>query len=353
MRVATAAALALCGLYVLGGLYFGVVFVYLVTLPPSAYPDGRLLAPEVGGGSTPSNPPGRSGPGGIPLPQLPRLPGSVTDVLPEWEGTERVNILLMGVDQRDDERAAGVPPRSDTMLVLSIDPVAKRAGLVSFPRDLLVTIPGLGQERINVAYRYGELAKLPGGGPELAKRTIEQNFGLTVHYYARVDFRGFERIVDTLGGVLVDVEVPLKDDEYPTEDYGITRIYIPAGPQVLDGKTALQYARSRHGDPDGDFGRMRRQQRLLLALRDRSFQLDLIPKAPTLIELAQETISTDLSPRQLLALARLAQEIERDDIRTLVLDRDLAVPFKGPGGADYLMPRTAEIRQALQNLMSS
>ena len=135
---------------------------------------------------------------------------------------------------------------------------------MSLPRDLWVSIPNYGPQRINVAHAVG--------GPDLTKRTINATFGVPVQYYARVDFRGFEELIDSMGGVIVDVERPVKDDAYPTEDYGFKRIYYAPGPQLLDGRHALEYARSRHGS--NDFSRARRQQSVLVSLRDRALQLE-------------------------------------------------------------------------------
>ncbi|MDQ3809529.1 MAG: LCP family protein [Chloroflexota bacterium] len=263
------------------------------------------------------------------------LASVVKNVLPEWSGTERVNILLLGIDKRDDEPIAGT--RSDTIMLASIDPTTRAAALVSLPRDLWVSIPGYGQQRINAAHAIG--------GPELAKRTIASDFGIRVDYYARVDFRGFEDLVDIVGGVLIDVDRPLKDDAYPTEDYGYQRIYFAPGPQLLDGKRALQYARSRHGS--NDFSRARRQQAVLLSLRDRALQLNMLPKAPGMLGAVQRSLSTDLSTVELLALARLISEIDREHIGNLVIDTNYARPFRGEGGADLLLPDVAAIRRAI------
>src|SRR5262249_15005137 len=133
----------------------------------------------------------------------------VKTVLPDWQGTDRVNILLLGIDKRDNEPIEGT--RSDTMMLASIDPVSKSAALVSLPRDMWVRIPGWGQQRINVAHAVG--------GPDLAMQTVSSDFGIPIQYYARVDFRGFEQMVDAVGGVVIDVDWPVKDDEYPTADY--------------------------------------------------------------------------------------------------------------------------------------
>jgi LCP family protein required for cell wall assembly len=327
-------------IFVTGGFYSGWLFL-------SNYHElsSRRVTVAVPGGPIVLQPPERL-PGGIqeigrPGPSFPALPSlpAPTIILPEWQGTERINITLLGVDQRDDEPLEG--SRADTVLLLSIDPVTKTAVMISFPRDLWVSIPGYYNQRLNVAHSVG--------GPELLQRTLDANFAIKSKYFGRVSFHGFEQIVDTVGGVIVDVERPIKDDEYPTDDYGYQRVYIPAGPQIMDGRTALQYARSRHSE--NDFGRARRQQRVLVALRDRAMQLNMLPKAPTLVGLVQQTVSTNFSPTELLALARLASEIDREKIVNLIIDTQYADPFKGPFGEDVLRPRTADIRRAIDQAM--
>ncbi len=269
----------------------------------------------------------------------------VRNVVPEWTGRDRVNILLLGVDKRDDEPISGT--RSDTIMIASIDPITRSAALVSLPRDLWVTIPGCttamgcsgGQQRINFAHAVG--------GQQMTKRTITNDFGIPIEYYARVDFRGFEELVDLVGGVLVDVDRPVKDDEYPTENYGYQRIYFAPGPQLLGGQRALQYARSRHGT--NDFSRARRQQMVLVALRDRALQLNMLSRAPGMVSIVTKYLSTDLSPVQLLSLARLLSEIDRGHIENLVVDTSLATPFKGADGADLLDPNLIGIRRAVES----
>src|SRR4051794_34365113 len=191
----------------------------------------------------------------------PQQPEDALKDIPEWQGARRPNILLPGIDHRAGEPVDG--SRSDTIMVVSIDPPSKSVVMMSFPRDLWVSIPGYYPQRINVAHA--------AGGPALTARTIEANFGIKIDNYARVDFDGFEQVVDAIGGVIVDVDRPIKDDEYPTDDYGLIRLYIPPGPMLMDGKTALMYARSRHSEDD--FGRARRQQKVLMAIRDRGLQI--------------------------------------------------------------------------------
>ena len=329
--------------FVAGGLVFGAVL--LTNWQRLSEPGRSVSVPLPGGGNVtlPAAPrlPVPGGSGGQPalpgLPPLGDLKPSV--VLPDWNGTERINILALGIDARPDESPDRA--RSDTLLVASIDPVTKTAALISFPRDLWVEIPGYGENRINVAH--------PLGGPKLAAQTIERNFGLKVQHWARVDFRGFEQLVDALDGIIVDVERPVKDDEYPTDDYGAIRIYIPPGPQWMHGQTALHYARSRHGD--NDFGRMRRQQQVLLAMRDRALSLNVLPKVPTLLALAQKTVATDLGPTELLALAKLGWELDRARISTLVIDAQYATPMTVQG-ADVLVPNRPAIRQAIAQALA-
>ena len=129
---------------------------------------------------------------------------------------------------------------------------------------------------------------MPPAGRRWPKRTITNDFGIPIQFYARVDFRGFEELVDQVGGVMVDVDRPVKDDEYPTDNYGYQQIYYAPGPQLLDGVHALQYARSRHGT--NDFSRARRQQMVIVALRDRALQLNMLSKAPSMAGIVRESL---------------------------------------------------------------
>jgi LCP family protein required for cell wall assembly len=228
-----------------------------------------------------------------------------------WNGKDRVNILLLGVDDRQD----GVIPRSDTMIIVSIDPVGKTVSMVSVPRDLLVTIPGHGDDKINAAYPYGSEQEITG--PGLAKATVEYNFHIKINYYAEVNFTGFQAIVNTLGGVTLDVAAPIKDDEYPGEKNNYTRVLFHTGLQHMDGKTALQYARTRHDD--NDFARGDRQQQVLRALRQQGTDLGLITKANDLIGELGDTVRTDLSLSQTLSLAKLATQIDSSNIKSYSL----------------------------------
>jgi polyisoprenyl-teichoic acid--peptidoglycan teichoic acid transferase len=344
--------------FVLGGLAFGGIFLAnwrtlgarAAERPPGAPPS----VVTVGAGPVSVKVPVSINSGPISAPPKPAeitssIAAVVKTVLPDWQGTDRVNILLLGIDKRDDEPIAGT--RSDTIMLASIDPVTKSAALVSIPRDMWVRIPGCtpregcsgGQQRINVAHAVG--------GPELTVQTVSSDFGLPIQFYARVDFRGFEQLIDAVGGVVIDVDWPVKDDEYPTADYGYQRIYFGPGPQQMDGATALEYARSRHGT--NDFARAGRQQKVLVSLRNRALQLNMLSRAPELVGIVRKSLSTDLSPVQMLALAKLISQVDRDRIANLVIDTSYANPFRGPDGADLLQPNIPAIKHAIETAQRS
>ncbi|MCG8352965.1 MAG: LCP family protein, partial [Chloroflexales bacterium] len=168
-----------------------------------------------------------------PQASIPSAPDASPVPLPDTL-REPFNVLLIGVDRRADPDN-GI--RSDTLIVVHVNPSERWAGMLSIPRDSVVQIPHLGQMKINVAYSYGytNAAELYGRGVDpaaaggaLAAETVEDFLNLKINYIAQVDFQGFERIVDTLGGITVDVAQPLLDPEYPTENYGYERLYVPA-----------------------------------------------------------------------------------------------------------------------------
>ena len=268
--------------------------------------------------------------------------GAEHNEYPHWIGKERVNILLLGVDQRPGERG---PWRTDTMIVTSVDPVSKSAGMLSIPRDLWVEIPGYGQERINTAYVFGDLNKVPGGGPTLAKKTVQLNLGEPIHYYIRVNFAAFQRVIDLIGGIDVYVEQEIDDPLYPDMNYGYDPLHIPAGWQHMDGALALKYARTRHGS--SDFERMHRQQQVMLAVRDKVTRFSLVPQLlPRAGEIAQTlggTIQTDLTLDQLIRLAQLGADIDRAHIHSATIDETMTRSWTTPQGASVLVPDRAKM----------
>jgi LCP family protein required for cell wall assembly len=282
----------------------------------------------------------------LPLVATPEPNATPLPELPHWNGYERVNVLLMGIDQREGEEG---PWRTDTVLVLTLDPVTMSAGMLSIPRDLWVTIPGYEeQNRVNTAHYYGDVYSYPGGGPALARDTVTWNLGVPIHFYVRVNFAAFETIIDDIGGIDLDIPQTIDDPYYPDEGYGYEPFYIAAGQQHLDGKTALKYARTR-ATFGGDYDRGLRQQELILAVRDQVVKLNQLPRlisrAPTLMETMGDAVRTDMSLEQAVQLAQLASEIEPEQVVTAVLDHNYTSAWETPDGAQVLIANYEALRE--------
>ncbi len=261
-----------------------------------------------------------------------------------WQGSERVNILLMGIDQRPDEDSEST--RTDTLILLSVDPQSGNAGMMSIPRDLYVPLPNRGQDRINTAHVYG--------GPRLAMQAVEYNFGIPVHHFARVNFNALVKLVDLVGGIDIYVHQDINDQAFPDDRYGYDPFVMSAGWHRMDGATALKYARTRHGS--SDFERMRRQQQVIMALRDAVLNTDavtkVLPNAPQILTTLQDSIRTDLSPLEVAQLAMLAKDIPQDRIARVVIDETSVQAWTTPQGGSVLIPirdRLRELREKLYN----
>jgi LCP family protein required for cell wall assembly len=260
---------------------------------------------------------------------------------------EPINVLLLGTDERPDEFG---PSRTDTMIVLSVNPNTGALGMISLPRDLWVPIPGQGiTTKINTAYMLGELNNYPGGGPQMVKDTVSSFLGRPVDYFVQVNFDGFREIVDLIGGVDVNVAYTIHDEEYPTADYGVETFHLDAGLQHLDGETALKYARTRH--TDGDYSRSRRQQDIIRAVANKILDANmlpqLLPKAPQLLMSMQTTVRTDIPVPLGLELARVVNSGSLQDIRQLVLDNQYGEETYSSEGAWILVPDRAKVRNAV------
>jgi LCP family protein required for cell wall assembly len=238
------------------------------------------------------------------------------------------------------------------MILVTIDPATGKAGMLSIPRDLWVAIPGYSENRINMPHYLGEKDGYPGGGPALAMKTVQYNLGVPVHFYVRVDFSGFRRIIDTLGGIDVDAPQAIDDPKYPDDAYGYDPFHIEAGPQHLDGATALKYARTR-ATAGADFDRARRQQQVLLAILERALAIDVIPKIPELWTTMAGTVQTDLQLVDILELAKLADRIKSQSIQTAVIDHSMTVDYKTATGAQVLLPVREKIRPLIEQMFSS
>ncbi len=291
--------------------------------------------------------------GEIPLtaPGGPQAPAALAPTPPPWDGSNRVTMLVMGLDYRDWESGDG-PPRTDTMILFTIDPIHKTAGILSIPRDLWVNIPGFNYGRINTAYMLGEGAKLPGGGPALAAKTVEELLGVPVDYYAQIDFGAFVRFIDEIGGVKVEFTEPIRLDPMGT---GNTKKFKP-GVYTLPGDLALAYVRLRKTE-GGDFDRAQRQQNVILAIRDRITKFDMLPtliaKAPQLYTELSSGIQTNLNLDQSIRLAWLAAQIEPDQIKRGAIAAGQISFAKSPDGTqDVLKPITEKIRALRDEVFS-
>jgi LCP family protein required for cell wall assembly len=353
-RGAAAILALLLGLFVGGGLYSGWLFVtnlrQLLAAPDGVEPSVPIIdlpkvvvsLPGIKEAAEPAVSPSPTVSVAAPLPATP-TPVPEEEPLPVWDGKDRVTILLLGIDRREGEQ--DLPTRSDTMMLLTIDPLNHTAGLLSIPRDLWVPIPGYEPNRINVAHFLGEDER-PDFGPEVARRTVQRNFGVHVHYVARVDFKGFERLIDAIDGITVDVDRAILDNDYPNETYGINRLYVPVGPQRMSGIQALRYARSRHSD--SDFGRIRRQQRVLQAAREQVLQMGIVPRLPQMFGIVRGSIWTDISWIDMLKLANVGSQIKGAAITVRQIDDTLVEDANRDGSV--LVPLREKIRPLIQEL---
>lgn len=268
--------------------------------------------------------------------------------LPEpWDGASRVNILVMGLDYRDVTDAADFanqgPARSDTMWLMTIDPITKTAGGISIPRDLWINIPGgFGYSKINTAYFFGELYKLPGGGPALAMKTVSEFIGVPIQYYAVIQFSTFISAIDRIGGVEVCLPAPIDVGRY--DQNGID--HLPAGCQTLNGIDTLGLVRNRY-TTNGDVDRSNRQKLVLQALLDKikspkNWAL-LVTQAPGLYQDLSKGLYTNLAMTDAIRLAALARELTSPpDMK--VIDYTMMTDTKAPDGTDILRPFTDKVR---------
>ena len=270
-----------------------------------------------------------------------------------------VMVLLMGSDERHDKNGnivSGDVAHSDTMILAAVDTDRKAVRMLSVPRDLLVTIPGYGAgHRINEAYTIGEAQHLVGGGPALAVRTMEQLTGVKIPYYAVITFDGFRQGVDAVGGVTIDVQRPITDHDYPGDHYDYVPVYVPAGRQVMSGETALEYVRSRHDDPIGDFGRNVRQQRFLSALSSKILRPERIGQFTQLLDIIKANLRTNLSPAEMLALGNSLVGGGKLKTQTYAVGPNFTTDPTPQQFARYgavLIPRTSAINQLVQAFLN-
>ena len=269
--------------------------------------------------------------------------GSINVDEAEIDFTSRINVLVMGLDYRDWEADEG-PARSDSMMLLTIDPISNTAAMLSIPRDLWVNVPGFGQNKINTAYFLGEANRLPGGGPELASRTVEEFLGIEIHYWAQIDFTAFVQFIDYMGGVKLDIKEPIKVSLIGSNK----KVRLEPGTSTLTGEIALAYARNR-SEGEGDFSRAQRQQEVVLAIRKQLLRPDVQkiffgnPKG--IWDIFSQNIKTNISFIDAFNLGRLALKINPEQItQHVIAPPDYVTLATSPDGLSILKPITQNIR---------
>ncbi|WP_246302614.1 LCP family protein [Paenibacillus plantarum] len=258
---------------------------------------------------------------------------------PKWESKQRVNILLLGGDSRG--MVKNELPRSDSIMLASIDPVTKKAHLFSILRDTYVKIPGEGEDRINTA--------ITTGGPNLAMKTVSDLLGIPVQYYVYTDFKGFIALIDAVGGIDIDVEKDMKYSD--SEDDHVYDINLKKGQQHLDGKTALQYVRFRH-DALSDFSRTERQRKFLTAVAAKMQSTSSLIKLPRILNAIDPYIDTNLSVTDMLKLGSLGYEAKADGIITSQLPPSDLLMEKTIRGASVITADKLKLQKYMKDLFA-
>lgn len=271
---------------------------------------------------------------------------------PSWDGTERLNVLLIGVDQRQGETSFN----TDTLIVASVDPVKGSVSMFSIPRDTVdFPVPASAQALYGSTYNnkinsYYSSAKANGdtfpNGPAAALREMLSEFyGIRIDYSVMVNFSGFKQIVDTLGGIRIITKNPIVDETYPAGVGYLRRIRMPVGVRTMDGQEALIFARSRHGS--SDFGRAERQQQVIAAVRAQTDVEAIAANLPALASTLQDAIKSDFPQGDLPRLLELLGRVDASNLKSIVF----APPVYQTVGADergyIIVPDVEKIRRAI------
>ncbi|NJL58139.1 hypothetical protein HC928_25760 [bacterium] len=265
-------------------------------------------------------------------------------VLTPWDGAGRFTVLAVGLDRRPGE--TGLAYRTDTMLLVSLDPETNSLGILSIPRDLYVEVPGYAQrQRINSAMVLGEIQQ-PGYGPTLTMLTIQRNLGIRVNDFpGGLIFRLSSTWSTPIGGIDVTIDYTIDDRFYPDMNYGYDPFYLPVGTHQLNGYDALRFARTRHGD--SDIERAGRQQQTIFAIRDRILNLQMLPQlivqAPSLLRSWDDNVYTGLNLEQMVQLALFLTDIPAENIRTGVIDYSYLREWRTNDGSDVLILNQSEV----------
>jgi len=269
---------------------------------------------------------------------------------------DRINILLLGMGGQGHDGEY----LTDTIILVSYKPSLNSFAIFSIPRDLYVPIKGAGWQKINYAYAFGEMKK--GKGGELASQTIEDVFDIPVHYWGAIDFKNFVDLIDWLGGVLINVEEGFVDSQFPGENYTYRTVVFEPGEQLMDGQRVLEYVRSRHGTNGqaSDFARAKRQQQVILAIKEKLKQVDILKPAQIwyFYNFFVSKIKTNLSISDALSLSKMISKSPLEArFKTFVLsDENFLYPSKSLKGEYILLPKGGsfgEISQFIKNIFTN
>jgi polyisoprenyl-teichoic acid--peptidoglycan teichoic acid transferase len=266
----------------------------------------------------------------------------------------RTTVLLMGVDARPGQKIA----RTDTIIVLTLNPETGSAGMLSIPRDLKVKPPLVKNEmKINTVYPTGETIGYAGGGAALLNETVSDLIGYPIDYYVRVNFDGFKDIIDLIGGIEVDVPYEIYDDKYPDNNYGYEPpVHFLPGRQTMDGDRALKYARTRHAD--NDYMRAARQQQVIMAIKDKITQpgvmASLLPRLPGLAIAMANSVQTDMPMDKAIALARGVDTVDLQNVTRVVIDQKMGQVIQNDPKLGYtLVPDLNKVRAAANAIFAN
>jgi LCP family protein required for cell wall assembly len=274
------------------------------------------------------------------------------------EQKDRINILLLGMGGVGHDG----PYLTDTIMIASIKPSTNQIALISIPRDLGVDIPGRGVDKINLVNSLGETTKPNWGGAHAAE-IIAQTLNIELNYYLRLDFRAFKEIIDEVGGITVNVDRSFTDQMYPDENYGYQTVQFVAGIQTMDGERALKYSRSRHGSngEGSDFGRAKRQQKVILALKEKILSFGTLAnpiRINNVIKALDKHLTTNMEFADIISLLKLARKLDTDNILRLTLDDSPTGYLKSgynSSGAYILTPIDGnfdKINQIIENIFT-
>lgn len=282
----------------------------------------------------------------------PRVTGEPIKPLPPVNGNKPFNVLVLGSDT--DRKSEEKRPLTQSIIVVHVNPARKTVGLLSVPRDFWVPIRGHGFAKIDLAFKYGDV--------QLVRQTVEQQFHIYIDYYAWVGLQGFRSVIDTFGGINLDISHPILDDFYPddlkpSDPYAIKRVFIPAGWRHLSGRQALEYVRSRHGDAIGDFGRSSRQQQILVQIRRKADTFSILTHLPNLVDDLSNSVRTDLGVMEIYQLEKLSRQIPNAAIQRLVLSVPTYCRYaqvnSSIGVQDILQPNWSAINPAVHKLFTA